>query len=72
MTFEENLKKLEEIVEKMDSKDTSLDEGLKLFDRGVSIAGECMKKLEESSGKVSELTLQLDKLRAKEDTNGEN
>ncbi|HIU62147.1 MAG TPA: exodeoxyribonuclease VII small subunit [Candidatus Caccalectryoclostridium excrementigallinarum] len=72
MTFEENLKKLEEIVEKMDSKDTSLDEGLKLFDRGVSIAGECMKKLEESSGKVSELTLQLDKLRVKEDTNGEN
>ena len=56
----------------MDSKDTSLDEGLKLFDRGVIIAGECMKKLEESSGKVSELTLQLDKLRVKEDTNGEN
>lgn len=63
MTFEVNLKKLEEIAARMELRETSLDESLKLFDEGVKLAGECMKKLDECSGKVTELSGKLEKLR---------
>ena len=70
MTFEQNLKKLEQIADKMEDKDTSLDEGLKLFDEGVKSARGSHKKLEESAGKVTELSEGLEKLRVTDGGDG--
>lgn len=45
-TFEESLKLLEEIVEKLEDQNTSLDDAMKLFSEGVMLSEECSKKLE--------------------------
>jgi len=41
MDFEKKLKNLETIVSKMESGELSLDDSLKNFESGVSIAREC-------------------------------
>lgn len=50
--FEAKLKKLEEIVEELESEDTPLEESLKLFEQGVEISKELNQKLLEIKGKI--------------------
>lgn len=54
--FEENMKKLEEIVNKLESGDTKLDESIKLFEEGVSLTKSLQKTLDEAEGKIKEVT----------------
>jgi exodeoxyribonuclease VII small subunit len=51
-TFEEALKKLEEIVTQLEQGDLSLDESLKLFEEGIRLSRRCTKKLDEAEKKV--------------------
>ncbi len=60
MTFEENLKKLENILEKLESGEIGLEEANKLFTEGVEISKKCFKMLEESKGKVTVLRKELE------------
>jgi len=53
--FEDALKRLEEIVEKLEEGDLSLDESLKLFEEGIEISRFCTKKLSEAEKKVEKL-----------------
>ena len=55
MNFEKKLKNLEEIVAKMESGDLSLDDSLKSFEKGVSLARECHKELDAAEKKVQQL-----------------
>ena len=41
MTFEECLKELEEIVTKLESKDISLDEAVKYYQKGLELSKRC-------------------------------
>ncbi|MBE9546634.1 MAG: exodeoxyribonuclease VII small subunit [Proteobacteria bacterium] len=50
--FEEALKKLEEIVRKMESGDLTLEESLKSFEEGVSLSRFCAKKLDEAERRI--------------------
>jgi exodeoxyribonuclease VII small subunit len=59
-SFEESLKKLETIVEKLEKGDLSLEESLKLFEEGVGLSAVCKKELEEAEGKVEMLVKQRD------------
>ncbi|MCB0349140.1 MAG: exodeoxyribonuclease VII small subunit [Bdellovibrionales bacterium] len=52
MAFEKKLKRLEEIVEKMEEGEISLDESLKLFEEGVKLSRECGKELTDAEQKV--------------------
>ncbi len=52
MAFEKKLKRLEEIVEKMEEGEISLDDSLKLFEEGVKLSRECGKELTEAEQKV--------------------
>lgn len=52
MEFEKKLKRLEEIVEKMEGNELPLEDSLKLFEEGVSLTRECQKKLTEAEQKV--------------------
>lgn len=45
MTFEEALKRLETIVEEMESEDLAIEKMLKLFDEGRHLSNFCEKKL---------------------------
>ncbi len=55
-TFEESLKRLEEIVRALENGDTPLDESMKLFEEGVSLSATCNELLEKAEQKVSMLT----------------
>ncbi|MCB0393312.1 MAG: exodeoxyribonuclease VII small subunit [Bdellovibrionales bacterium] len=55
MDFEVKLKKLEDIVGKMESSDLPLDESLKLFEEGVRLSKECNTQLAEAEQKVKQL-----------------
>lgn len=62
MGFEKKLKRLEEIVEKMETGDLSLDDSLKSFEEGVKLSKECHVQLTEAEQKV--------KLLVKENSDG--
>ena len=51
--FNKGLTELEQIVKQMDSADLSLDESLKLFDKGVSLTKLCQKALQDTEAKIS-------------------
>lgn len=58
MTFEQSLKRLSEIVELLESDNTTLDDGMKLYEEGVRLAGECRRQLETAELKITELRQQ--------------
>ena len=52
MDFEKRLVRLEEIVEKMETGELSLESSLKLFEEGVRLSRECNTQLSEAEQKV--------------------
>jgi exodeoxyribonuclease VII small subunit len=50
--FENSVARLEEIVQKLESANLSLDDAMKLFEEGVRLSRECQKHLESAEGKV--------------------
>ncbi len=55
LTYEQALKKLEEIVNKLESGSISLDESIKLFEEGTKLADLCNTKLNAAEQKFTEL-----------------
>lgn len=55
MEFETNLKRLEEIVHKLEGGELQLEDSLKLFEEGVKISRLCSQKLNEAEKKVKVL-----------------
>ena len=53
--FEESLNELEEIVSKLEQSGVSLDESIKLFEKGMKISKSCKKMLDDAQKKVSVL-----------------
>jgi exodeoxyribonuclease VII small subunit len=51
-TFEEKLKRLQEIVRILENENTPLEESIKLFEEGVEISKELNEKLIEVKGKI--------------------
>ncbi len=58
--FESSLKRLEEVVKKLESGDLTLEESLKSFEEGVKHAGFCSRKLDEAEKRVELLLKQKD------------
>ena len=56
LTFEESLKRLEEIVHALENGDTPLEKSISLFEEGVKLSGYCNKLLESAEQKVTVLT----------------
>jgi len=63
MNFEESLKRLEEIAQKMESGDLSLDESLKIFEEGIKLSRFCESKLSNAEQKLEILkSIDIDEL----------
>jgi len=65
VNFESSLKKLEQIVAKLEDGDISLEDSVKSFEEGISLVKECQKQLSSAELKVKKLlesgdTLDLD------------
>lgn len=56
-TFEESMTELEQIVSKLEIGDITLDDSIKLFEKGIKLAENCRKKLDDAEKKVKILTL---------------
>lgn len=55
MTYEEAIKRLNEIASIMDSDDLSLDKSMVLFEEGTKLSIFCNKLLNEAEQKITEL-----------------
>lgn len=53
--FEEAMKELESIVQKMERGDLRLEESLKVFERGIALAQQCKVSLETAELRVKTL-----------------
>ena len=51
-TFENTLKELELIVEKLESGSLGLDEMLELFEKGIKLTESCQSDLKEAENKI--------------------
>jgi len=58
--FEEAMKRLEDIVQSLESGDLSLEDSLGIFEEGMKLVGFCSKKLEEAEQKVTMLVKESD------------
>ena len=59
MSFEAKTKELEVIVKKLETPEMGLDEGAKLFAKGVEISKECYEILNANKGKIVEIKKEL-------------
>lgn len=55
LTFEPALKRLEEIVQKLEKGELSLEESLRLYETGIRLSRLCHAKLEEAEGRIEML-----------------
>jgi exodeoxyribonuclease VII small subunit len=53
--FEDDLTKLEAVVERLERGDLTLDESVRLFEEGVKLSGACKKELEQAEGRIQVL-----------------
>lgn len=54
MTFENNMKKLAEIVSELEKGDVPLEKTVELYGEGVKISVLCKKQLEDAKIKITE------------------
>lgn len=55
LSLEDSLEELENIVSKMESRETSLDQALKFFEQGIDLSKKCHSRLNKAAGKVEKL-----------------
>jgi exodeoxyribonuclease VII small subunit len=59
LTFEDALKELEAIVEQLERGQASLDEALRLWERGEELHRICVERLDAAQGRVETLALRM-------------
>ena len=64
LRFEDMMKKLDEIVEQLESGQMPLEESLKKYEEGVKLLTLCRKRLDETKRKVEILVKKGNKLTA--------
>lgn len=64
MSFEESLKELEGIADKLEKGQISLDESLLLFENGIKLVRECNTKLKNARQNVEKLILENGDIRS--------
>jgi len=66
-TFEEALEELEQIVERLEGGQLSLDEAIRSFEQGIALVKLCGRRLQQAEKKIDRLSQQaLELIPAKE------
>lgn len=55
MSFEEALKALEEIVQKLERGDVPLDDSIALYERGELLRAACQKRLDSAQARIEKI-----------------
>jgi exodeoxyribonuclease VII small subunit len=62
-TFEQAQAELEQIVQRLEQGEASLDEALALWERGEQLYAFCRERLDSAQGKVEELARRVEQAR---------
>ncbi|MBQ9790252.1 MAG: exodeoxyribonuclease VII small subunit [Clostridia bacterium] len=65
MTYEEAIKRLEEISQALSSDSVSLDEAVKLFEESTKLSKICFETIKNVETKVSLIKKELDEIKEK-------
>lgn len=57
LTFEQALRRLEEIVESLEDETPELEEALSSYEEGTALARHCLEQLEDAELRIDELSL---------------
>lgn len=60
VSFEDNLNRLQEISDLLESNDVGLDESIKLYEEGIKLSKICYSKLETAELKITDLKKQFE------------
>ena len=60
LNFEETMKELEEVVQKLENGDLNLDESIKEFEKGMELSKSASKYLEDAEKKITILVKDKD------------
>lgn len=63
LNFEELIEKLENITNKLEKEQLSLDDSVKLFEEGMRISKECNTKLEDAEKRITVLINDNDEIK---------
>ncbi len=55
-TFEQSIRRLEQIVEDLEQGDTPLDDALKMYEEGIALSKACVEKLTQSEFRLKKLS----------------
>ena len=69
--FEKSLKKLEKIVGELEEGNLSLEDALKIYEEGITLATGCSKTLKEAKARVERLVKKKGALTTEEFSSGE-
>lgn len=61
-SFEDKLKRLEAITEKLESGETGLEQSIDLFEEGVKLSKECISILNKAELKITTLQKELNNI----------
>lgn len=65
--FEENLSRLEEISNLLESKEVGLDDAILLFEEGIKLSKTCITNLKKAELKITKLKSELSDIVLEED-----
>ena len=60
MSFEDALRELEQIVQKLEAGDVPLDDSIRIYERGAALKAHCEARLREAELKVEKIVLGAD------------
>ncbi len=60
MSFEQAMKELESVVNRLEQGDVALEDSIALYERGAALKARCEAKLKEAEEKVAKITLGAD------------
>ena len=62
LSFEDSLKKLEHIVEQLESGDVDLDKSVELYEKGMNLKKICEEKLKKVENKIKKIKVENNKI----------
>ena len=66
LTFEENLKKLEDIVDKLESGEINLEKSVELYEKGMILKNNCEEKLKKVELQIKKIKIENNQIKRDE------
>ncbi len=65
-TFEENLRKLEDIVDQLESGEIDLEQSVELYKKGMSLKNQCEEKLKKVEIQIKKIKIENNEIKKKD------